>query len=86
MLDLIRKSHNLVRDIFYIHNSIKNSNYPEDVKRMKKNNVKELSQEINERILRYSRAENLSSVVKSNLEILKFYIDKIKGSQISRQE
>jgi len=79
-LDELKKKHLLIRDLFFIHQSIKNSTYSDDVKKNKKNNIKKISQEIHDGILNYEKNESLNPIIKTNLQNFKEYINKIKGS------
>ncbi len=79
-LDELKKKHLLIRDLFFIHQSIKNSTYSEDVKKNKKNNIKKISQEIHDGIVSYEKNESLNPIIKTNLQNFKEYINKIKGS------
>jgi hypothetical protein len=66
--------------MFFIHQSIKNSNYSEDSKRNKKNNIRKSSQEIHDKVAAFDKIEFLSPVVRTNLQICKDYIIKIRGA------
>jgi len=79
-LEDIKKKHLLIRDLFYIHQSIKNSSYSEEIKKNKKNNIKKISQDIHDGLISYEKNESLHPITRTNLQIFKEYINKIKGA------
>lgn len=78
IIEEIKLIYTIVRDVFFIYSSIKNSQYAEEVKRIKKRNAKTIMLEIDEKIKNW-KIENNSPVVKFNLEMLKKYISVHKG-------
>jgi hypothetical protein len=79
-LEDLKKKHLLIRDLFFIHQSIKNSTYSEEIKKTKKNNIKKISQDIHDGLISYEKNESLNPIIRTNLQIFKEYINKIKGA------
>jgi hypothetical protein len=69
----------MIRDLYFIHQSIKNSLYSEEVQKIKKNNIKKNSKEIDDSLIIYEKSESLHPIIKANYQIFRDYIMKIKG-------
>jgi hypothetical protein len=79
-IHLIQRYTNLLRDLHFIYENLKrSSSYNETSKNEKKNNIKNLTGEIEKGVMHLNSKDGLSKIVRANLEILNVYFSKNKS-------
>lgn len=79
----IFNKHEIIKDIFLINNYIKYSNYSDQLKKQKRNLVKNFTNEIETYRINMKNNRSLSNPVKANLELLNSFLNKIKPNTAS---
>jgi len=82
IIEILNK-HEIIKDIFLINNYIKYSNYSDQLKKQKRNLVKNFTNEIEAYRVHMKNNRNLSNPVKANLELLNSFLNKIKPNTAS---
>jgi hypothetical protein len=77
-LENIKWKLNLLRDLIYINMNLRTSTYTEEIKRMKKANIKKLTQDTEEKMKKIENDESATPVMKTNYQVYKSSLNKLK--------
>ncbi len=77
-LESVKWKLNLLRDLIYINMNLRVSTYTEEIKRMKKSNIKRLTQDTEEKMKKSESEESVTPVMKTNYQVYKSSLAKLK--------
>jgi hypothetical protein len=77
-IEIMKWKLNLLRDLIYINNNLRNSTYSEDIKRGKKNNIKKLTAQTEDKMQKIENDESTTPVMKTNFQVYKSSLNKLK--------